>query len=52
MNTQLIKFTSLVSLIAMALLLSLAVKAAAVEAEMSRVTLFVEGMIKSRGGIT
>lgn len=35
-----------------ALLLSFSVKAAAVEAEMSQVTLFVEGMMKSRGGVT
>lgn len=34
------------------LLLSFSVKAAAVEGEMSQVTLFVEGMMKSRGGVT
>jgi hypothetical protein len=35
-----------------AVLLSFSVKAAAVDAEMSQVTLFVEGMMKSRGGVT
>ena len=34
------------------LILSFSVKAAAVDAEMSQVTLFVEGMMKSRGGVT
>lgn len=34
------------------LMLSFSVKAMAVEAEMSQVTLFVEGMMKSRGGVT
>ena len=34
------------------LMLSFSVKALAVEAEMSHVTLFVEGMMKSRGGVT
>ena len=35
-----------------AVILSFSVKAAAVDAEMSQVTLFVEGMMKSRGGVT
>lgn len=35
-----------------ALMLSFSVKASAVEAELSHVTLFVEGMMKSRGGVT
>lgn len=40
-------------IIAMAgLILSFSVKAAAVDAELSQVTLFVEGMMKSRGGVT
>ena len=52
MNKQLFKFSSLASLLAMTFVLSLSVKAAAVESEMSRVTLFVEGMMKSRGGVT
>lgn len=34
------------------LILSFSVKAAALDAEMSQVTLFVEGMMKSRGGVT
>ncbi|MBL4580191.1 MAG: hypothetical protein JKY29_00110 [Gammaproteobacteria bacterium] len=34
------------------LLASLASQAAAVESELSTVTLFVEGMMKSRGGVT
>ncbi len=33
-------------------LMSLTSQLAAAEAELSRVTLFVEGMIKSRGGVT
>jgi len=33
-------------------LLSMSVQAAALEAELSKVTLFVEGMMKSRGGVT
>ncbi|GJL67193.1 MAG: hypothetical protein NPIRA05_21640 [Nitrospirales bacterium] len=40
-------------IIAMAgLMLSFSVKAAALDAELSQVTLFVEGMMKSRGGVT
>ena len=35
-----------------AVILSFSVKAAAVDAQMSQVTLFVEGMMKSRGGVT
>ncbi len=34
------------------LLASLAAQAAAAEAEFSKVTLFVEGMMKSSGGVT
>jgi uncharacterized protein (DUF2141 family) len=34
------------------LLASMASQAAAAEAELSKVTLFVEGMMKSRGGVT
>ena len=41
-----------VTLLLASLLLSLTVQAAAVEAELSRVTLFVEGMMKSSGGVT
>ncbi len=37
---------------AMTIVLSLSVKAATLESEMSQVTLFVEGMMKSRGGVT
>lgn len=52
MNKQLLRLSRVASLVTMALMLSLAVKAAAVESEMSTVTLFVEGMMKSRGGVT
>lgn len=52
MNKQLVKFTGLLSLAAITLVLSMSVKAAAVESEFSKVTLFVEGMMKSRGGVT
>jgi len=52
MKTHLAKFATLLSLTAIALVISLSVKAAAVEAELSKVTLFVEGMMKSRGGVT
>ena len=34
------------------LVLSVSVKAFALESEISQVTLFVEGMMKSRGGVT
>jgi len=34
------------------LLIAMAVLVSAAETEISRVTLFVEGMIKSRGGVT
>jgi len=52
MHTRIVKILSLASVLAMTCVLSLSVKAAALESEMSRVTLFVEGMMKSRGGIT
>ena len=46
------RFNNALVLALAGLLLSLSVKAAAVEAELSQVTLFVEGMMKSRGGVT
>lgn len=39
-------------LILVPLLIAMAVVVSAAEAEFSRVTLFVEGMMKSRGGVT
>ena len=39
-------------MLAVTVVLSLVMKAATVESEMSKVTLFVEGMMKSRGGVT
>lgn len=52
MRSLFLQFANVSSLLAVALMLSLSVKAAATESELSRVTLFVEGMMKSRGGIT
>jgi uncharacterized protein (DUF2141 family) len=49
---SLVKAYALLSLAFAGLLLSLSVQAAALEAELSKVTLFVEGMMKSRGGVT
>jgi uncharacterized protein (DUF2141 family) len=49
---NLIKSSALLSVAFAGLLLSLSVQAAALEAELSKVTLFVEGMMKSRGGVT
>lgn len=49
---SLIKSSVLLSVAFAGLLLSLSVQAAALEAELSKVTLFVEGMMKSRGGVT
>lgn len=49
---SLVKAYTLLSLAFAGLLLSLSVQAAALEAELSKVTLFVEGMMKSRGGVT
>jgi hypothetical protein len=49
---NLIKSSVSVSFVLAALLLSMQVQAAALESELSKVTLFVEGMIKSRGGVT
>lgn len=52
MNTYFFRYMNILSLTVVTLALSLSVKAASVEAELSRVTLFVEGMMKSRGGVT
>jgi uncharacterized protein (DUF2141 family) len=52
MNVRLVKIASLASMLAVTVVLSLVMKAATVESEMSKVTLFVEGMMKSRGGVT
>ncbi|GAB5500273.1 MAG: hypothetical protein PsegKO_25840 [Pseudohongiellaceae bacterium] len=50
--TNVIKSSALLTVAFAGLLLSLSVQAAALEAELSKVTLFVEGMMKSRGGVT
>ena len=52
MTHQIRRLAGLLALGMLALLLAFSVKAAAAEAELSRVTLFVEGMMKSRGGVT
>ena len=52
MNARLVKIASLASMLALTVVLSLVMKAVAVESEMSKVTLCVEGMMKSRGGVT
>ena len=52
MKKNLLYLSSVVTLLAMTLALSFSAKAATVESEMSKVTLFVEGMMKSRGGVT
>ena len=52
MNKRPQNIASLFVLSLTAVILSFSVKAAAVEAEFSQVTLFVEGMMKSRGGVT
>ncbi len=52
MNELKTSLISALSLLSMIFMLSLSVKAAAVEAELSQVTLFVEGMMKSSGGVT
>lgn len=46
------KTTFSMSVFLAGLLLSLSVQAAVLEAELSKVTLFVEGMMKSSGGVT
>ena len=52
MNKNILRRASVFSLLAMTFVLSLSAKAATLESEMSQVTLFVEGMMKSRGGVT
>ena len=52
MTKDINKFTPIAILALAGLLISFSVKADAVDAEMSQVTLFVEGMMKSRGGVT
>ncbi|MFT4861144.1 MAG: hypothetical protein ACI95C_000345 [Pseudohongiellaceae bacterium] len=52
MNKTLAKFVSLASVLAITIALTLSVKAAEIASELSTVTLFVEGMMKSRGGVT
>lgn len=52
MNKRAHNFANLFFMTMAGLILSFSVKAAAVDAEMSQVTLFVEGMMKSRGGVT
>jgi uncharacterized Rmd1/YagE family protein len=51
-NKNILRHASAFLLLAMTIALSLSVKAATLESEMSQVTLFVEGMMKSRGGVT
>ncbi len=46
------KLIILLTLFIAPLLSSMAAQAAAIEAELSKVTLFVEGMMKSSGGVT
>jgi len=42
----------IIPLLVFSMTLSLAAKAAAAEAELSKVTIFVEGMMKSQSGVT
>ena len=46
------KFLFAILILMASLIVSLSAQAAAVEAELSKVTLFVEGMMKSSGGVT
>ena len=52
MTKPILKLLFVLPLLMAPLLASLAAQAAAAEAEFSKVTLFVEGMMKSRGGVT
>lgn len=52
MNENILRHVGVFSLLAITIVLSLSVKAATLESEISQVTLFVEGMMKSRGGVT
>ena len=52
MNENIFRHVGVFSLLAITIVLSLSVKAATLESEISQVTLFVEGMMKSRGGVT
>ncbi|PCH58956.1 MAG: hypothetical protein COC19_07990 [SAR86 cluster bacterium] len=52
MFRPLLKFAITLPLLMAALLSTLSAQAASLEAELSKVTLFVEGMMKSRGGVT
>ena len=52
MTKPILKLLFILPLLMAPLLASLAAQAAAAEAELSKVTLFVEGMMKSRGGVT
>jgi hypothetical protein len=52
MNENILRHIGVFSLLAITIVLSLSVKAATLESEISQVTLFVEGMMKSRGGVT
>jgi hypothetical protein len=49
---QLAKTFASASFLIAGLMLSIYVQAAAMESELSKVTLFIEGMMKSRGGVT
>ena len=52
MTKPILKLLFVLPLLMAPLLASLASQTAAAEAELSKVTLFVEGMVKSRGGVT
>ena len=52
MNKLNLKILFAIPILLASLMVSLAAQAAAVEAELSKVTLFVEGMMKSSGGVT
>jgi hypothetical protein len=52
MNKKTLRLLIAIPLLMAPLMASLAAQAAAVEAELSKVTLFVEGMMKSSGGVT
>jgi hypothetical protein len=52
MNILPLKRLFVIPLLVFSVTLSLAAKAAAAEAELSKVTIFVEGMMKSQSGVT
>jgi len=52
MKNQFLKSLFVIPLLMFSVAISMAAKAAAVDAELSRVTIFVEGMMKSQSGVT